>query len=213
MFKKIFFTLWFSLLSSGCAHSKAHAVSDLDTDIDRLKVNVRLAQMIAEDQAVRFGWMWFQKKGHKLEDVFQNPKFQSEFGQMDKKNTEELKQILKTWGWVKISEFGETPSQNAWLLVQHADHDVVFQEEVLNLLEGALKTNDVTPQNYAYLWDRVRVNKKELQRYGSQGMCVGKGKWEPKAIEEPVKKLDERRKSMGLEPMSEYLKQVSQMCL
>jgi hypothetical protein len=58
---------------------------------------------------------------------------------IDKKNTLKMKKIIKQYGWPTISMVGEKASKNAWLLVQHADHDVEFQKKCLKLMGSIYK--------------------------------------------------------------------------
>jgi len=46
---------------------------------------------------------------------------------IDIKNTESLKKIIKEIGWPNIETVGKKISHYAWLIAQHADHDVKFQ--------------------------------------------------------------------------------------
>jgi hypothetical protein len=48
------------------------------------------------------------------------------------------------------------------------------------------------------------MNAGKPQRYGMQGNCAGPGQWVPYEIADPAG-LDERRKSLGLSTMAEYL--------
>ncbi len=101
-------------------------------------------------------------------------------------------------------------------MVQHADKDIEFQKSVLKILENLFPLGETNPGNYAYLYDRVATvpldpSKRILQRYGTQGQCVGPGKWEPFPIEEP-NKVDERRRAVGLITMEEYKKMFEEIC-
>lgn len=51
---------------------------------------------------------------------------------IDHQNTERLKAMVEEIGWPSISKVGYEGSSNAWLLVQHADHDPQFQKNALN---------------------------------------------------------------------------------
>ena len=114
---------------------------------------------------------------------------------------------------ITISRFGEWVSQQAWLLVQHADHDIEFQKHYLKLMETALEDKDIRPENYAYLWDRVQKNSGQPQRYGTQGDCRKKNQWEPYKLEDPLQ-VNYYRQKMGLEPFNDYKKMVSALsCL
>lgn len=122
---------------------------------------------------------------------------------IDTEDAEALKIMLKKHKWFLISKFGEQADNNAWLLVQHADHDRPFQKQVLAVLTGLYEKGETKPVNYAYLFDRVARGDGKLQRYGTQGKCTGPSTWEPDPIEEPSL-VDQRRKSVGLFTMAEY---------
>lgn len=125
---------------------------------------------------------------------------------IDIKNTERLKQIIdKLGGWPTISLVGEEASYAAWLIAQHADHEIDFQEECLNLMLKNKK--EVLPQNIAYLTDRVAVNRDQLQTYGTQFWVNEKGKLVPRPIKD-VDDLESRRKKVGMEPFSIYEKKM-----
>lgn len=187
------------------------ATNNLDRDVEKMKVKAKLTSMVAEDQALRLGSIELVKMGYSFDEILMHQGLTKATQEVDRLNTEQLKSFVNQWGWITISQFGATASDNAWLLAQHADHDVDFQEKVLNLLTEALKTKDVKSGNVAYLWDRVKVNRKIPQRYGTQGICKGKGKWEPNPLED-ANKVNDYRKAVGLPPFSEYLKQVAPMC-
>ena len=123
---------------------------------------------------------------------------------------------MKVHDWVSISKFGKKSDNNAWLLVQHADLDPDFQREVLQKLAKLWPKGETDATNYAYLYDRVATswqdkNKRKRQRYGTQGKCVGKGQWEPLAVEDPAN-LEKRRKSVGLNTMDEYKAMFKNLC-
>ena len=88
----------------------------------------------------------------------------------DKKNTTELKKIIKKYGWPTIPLVGKRASFCAWLLVQHADHDRQFQKRALKLLKKAHSVNskDIDPMNIAFLTDRILVGGGEKQMFGTQ---------------------------------------------
>jgi len=158
--------------------------------------------MAEQDQAAR---NCLQEKNINTQEAF------IRINSVDSKNLPEIKSLINTYGWIKTSEFGDTASHNASLLIQHADSDTQFQEYCLGLMENSLRTNDADPSDFAYLWDRVKSKKNEPQRFGTQGICKGKNQWEPTPIENPGK-IEERRKALGMVTFTEYLKQVSESC-
>lgn len=117
-------------------------------------------------------------------------------------NTAWLKTVLAKIGWFDIRLYGEDASQAAWLLVQHADNDPAWQEEVLRRLPSRVQRGDMQGKFYAFLVDRVEHNAGRPQVYGTQGAC-GAGGWEPFQTVNP-ETLDLRRSSLGLPTESAY---------
>lgn len=122
---------------------------------------------------------------------------------LDAKHTLRLKQIIEEiGGWPTISKVGRQASHIAWLLVQHADHDLVFQRTCLALLK-ALPEGEVTRQDMAYLEDRVLVSESRPQLYGTQFHRNEAGELEPFPIENE-EQIDVRRSEVGLGTFAEY---------
>ena len=120
---------------------------------------------------------------------------------IDNNNAKYLKQIVEQDGWPTISSVGATASQAAWLLVQHADHDIEFQKRCLALMQN-LPEGEINPANIAYLEDRILVNQGLPQRYGTQFQGEGHS-FGPHPIEDE-RSLDTRRADVGLEPFAVY---------
>lgn len=127
-----------------------------------------------------------------------------------RKNTERLKELLLQHGWPTRSMVGKEASKAAWLLAQHSDHDVDFQGHALELLEEQAKVGEVGRSDVAYLIDRVRVNSKQEQLFGTQFFEDADHLISPRPIYEPDK-LDERRKEHGLPPFAEYEKAMNNL--
>lgn len=128
---------------------------------------------------------------------------------IDTRNTESLKEILQAHEWVNISAFGADADKHAFLIVQHADHDRVFQRETLQKLEKLCPLGETVSTNVAYLHDRLSVHVfKTPQRYGTQGVQDAQGRWSPFPCEDPAG-LEARRAAMGLEPMAQYQERCS----
>ncbi len=150
----------------------------------------KISQMVKSDQEMRVR-MQDDPKAYKSD--------------IDTRNTDQLRKIVEEIGWPIFSKVGEEASGSAWLLIQHADHDVVFQEKCLKLMKKAPK-KQIQIQNIAYLEDRVRINQEKPQIYGTQFELVGENDCKPKNLEDP-KNVDKRRKSMGLNTIEEYKKE------
>ena len=127
----------------------------------------------------------------------------------DAANLKRLKQIIKEHGWPGKSLVGEDGSSAAFLLVQNAADDTVFQREVLNLLKRAFRQGEVSGQDLAVMTDRVRLKEGLKQLYGTQAHPVaGSLVVDPIEDEEQV---DNRRASLGLIPLGEYLNLLRQV--
>ncbi len=123
---------------------------------------------------------------------------------LDFRNTERMKQIIHDIGWPTISKVGAEISNDAWLLVQHADHDVTFQKKCLDLMKQQSE-GEVSKRNIAYLEDRIRVNEGQPQLYGTQFRNEEGTPYGPCPIEDP-EHVNDRRKEMGMELLEEYTK-------
>lgn len=129
-----------------------------------------------------------------------------EIRKIDAKHIKEIKKIISQHGWPGRSLVGERGSFAAWLLAQHADHDLKFQKKALLLLKRAVENNEASKRDLAFLTDRVLVNQGKKQLYGTQFQEKG-GKLMPQPIKGP-EKLEQRRQQMGLEPFEEYNKKM-----
>jgi len=123
---------------------------------------------------------------------------------LDAENTRWLKSQVGQRGWFVVSKYGADADFAAWLLVQHADLDVPFQTEMLEILAPLVPAKETGQSNFAYLYDRVAVNSGRPQRYGTQGRCTAAGVWEPREVEQP-ETLDQRRATVGLPPEADYI--------
>jgi hypothetical protein len=124
--------------------------------------------------------------------------------EVDRRNSDWMKKIVDQYGWPGGSLVNSDGAHAAWLLVQHADHDLGFQKRCLELMEKAAKQGEASPGDWAYLTDRVRIAEKKKQIYGTQ-LRRQDDKWKPLEIED-ASTVDLRRKGVGLPPLAEYLK-------
>jgi hypothetical protein len=125
---------------------------------------------------------------------------------VDSANSARMREILSTLGWPGISRVGVEAAGAAFLLVQHTS-DNELQRQALALMEAAPR-GEVALPDLALLSDRVRVRQGLPQRYGSQ-FSLKDGRWVADPIDD-LARLDERRASMGLPPMAEYVKMLQE---
>lgn len=126
---------------------------------------------------------------------------------IDKENTKTLKKIIKKYGWLTVPVVGKKTSHNLWLLVQHSDHDVAFQEKCLGLMKRIYESNqsDILKQDIAFLTDRINVSRHKPQIFGTQFYLNKQDILVPQSIKNK-KDLDKRRKKYGLPSFESYLK-------
>jgi hypothetical protein len=128
---------------------------------------------------------------------------------VDRDNTAWFSTVVQAGGWPARSVVGERAADAAWLLAQHADHDVAFQQQCLALLAQAVAGGEADPAHLAYLTDRVLRAEGKPQRYGTQFWADpdDNGRFVPQPIED-LDGLDQRRRAFGLEPFADYEKAV-----
>jgi hypothetical protein len=127
-----------------------------------------------------------------------------QINESDLKNLTLAKVIIRQYGWLKKSQVGPDGQNNLWLIVQHADQDVLFQQKALSAMEKLLGTKEINLENYAFLYDRVQCNLNYKQLYGTQVVWTQNGEasaFRPILDEHDVNK---RREKLGLEPLEVY---------
>jgi hypothetical protein len=122
----------------------------------------------------------------------------------DLKNIVKVNNIIAQYGWLGPQKVGMKGSQALFLVIQHAD--LATQERYLPMIRKAEKDGETLSSNLAIFEDRVAMREGKKQIYGSQGFTdKATGKKYVYPIIDPDH-LDERRKAMGMPPMSDYMK-------
>jgi hypothetical protein len=130
--------------------------------------------------------------------------------EIDVPHTNRMKSIIAQHGWPGKSLVGQDGAFAAWLLVQHATHDVKFMEDCLVLMTAAAEKGEASRKDLALLIDRVRVRQHKPQLYGTQYKAEPDGGWVPEPIEDE-EHIETRRKSMGLSTLAEELRIIRQV--
>lgn len=152
--------------SSGSGSSSSEAPPSLalptltpdDRDVEDPELRDELLYLQAQDQ--------LERTGEGLPEGAPLPAIQ------DYSRTERLKEIIAESGWPTRTQVGPTAATSAWLIAQHSDHDVPFQETALELLRTAFEADEASGGDLAYLTDRVAANTGRPQTYGTQIGCV-----------------------------------------
>lgn len=118
---------------------------------------------------------------------------------VDSANTVQLKRLIAQYGFPTWSLVGQAASGQAWLIAQHSNPE--YLGVFLKSYRKAVNENNAEKSKLALMEDRHRMNEGLPQLYGSQ--LFGTNAFFPIANIEGV---DERRQTMGLEPIKEYAK-------
>jgi len=129
---------------------------------------------------------------------------------VDKDNTAWLKQVIAAKGWPTQTSVGEDGARAAFLIAQHADFDLAFQEQVLAALKIAVDQKEAEPSNLALLTDRVLRQQGKPQIYGTQFSDNDDGSMSLQPTED-LAGLNKRRASVGLPSIEEYKKTLSEI--
>lgn len=166
-----------------------------------------LARRVVPDQAWRAA-MFAKPHGQAAQEVIGWLTFPV-LCRVDEGNTLFMKALLAKAGWPLKSVHGADAVRDAWLLVQHADDDTALQRQALALMSPLVARGEVAGSDFALLFDRVALADKRPQRYGSQYETAPEGCLRPSAIENPAG-VDARRKAVGLPPLADYAKRMSE---
>jgi hypothetical protein len=164
-----------------------------------LKEIVKIDQLAANNASSPKGYEYLSNEKWLIfkDSVFTNHKIRVE-------------RIFDRIGFLGFDKFGKDGSKDFWLVVQHSDKYPDFQKEVLKKMKIEVKKNNANPQNYAYLYDRLKLNIGQKQLYATQIEYNKFGQAIPKRLEDSTN-IDLRRKQYKLENLKEYLNSMTQM--
>ena len=83
-------------------------------------------------------------------------------------NQARIKKMFDKYGYLGFSQVGKENATKFWLPIQHADNNIDFQQEMLKKLAKEIKKNNAEKSHYALLEDRIAINLKKKQRFGTQ---------------------------------------------
>lgn len=162
----------------------------------------KIDTMFKDDQFWRKEYAKVNKGGKSNYDA---ETIQDRWAKSDSINELKAKTIINEYGFPGYDVAGESSGSFFWI-IQHCDDDIPFQEHVLTLMKKEIDKNNASKENYAYLVDRVLVNKHQKQIYGTQiHVDTVTHKSAPFPLKYP-EKVNELRKEMGLGTLEAYLK-------
>ncbi len=128
--------------------------------------------------------------------------YHPEMERLHKQNAAVLNKIINEIGYPTIDKVGEEAAEAAWLVIQHAIGQPVFMRKCKSLLQAAVEKKKANPLHLAYLTDRIAVFEEKPQLYGTQFDWDINGELSANTVDD-LEKVDERRKAIGLNPLSE----------
>lgn len=162
-------------------------------------VRQELVQLGEEDQSIRQGL---------TPDRLQDTAFAKQMLRGDSARTARLRMIIEAYGWPDSVRVGPEASKAAFLILQHSPvHG--FQRELLPTIEDLGQEGAIPRDEVALLVDRVLVHEGQPQRYGTQFSMID-GRLVLDSVADPAG-LEERRRSMGLPTMDEYMKMLEEL--
>jgi hypothetical protein len=162
------------------------------------KLRLRLLQMVKADQAVRDAWIKAGMTGQAADVARRN------MLAVDAANLRRLKPVVLRQGFPGPAQVGEDGVEAAFLLIQHADRDPVFQSRVLPQLAALHRQGLISGQDLALLTDRTLRAKGKPQRYGTQFISDESHPEMKLQPVEDISALDTRRARMGMPPIKDY---------
>lgn len=119
-------------------------------------------------------------------------------------NEEKVKNILNKYGWPTKEMIGEQGNWTICNVIQHSDNEIRIK--YLPMMRKAVKEKKLEPRFLVRAEDRIATERGDLQIYGGQMKYYPKTKsfnvW---PVYDPVN-IDKRRSEIGLESISEFLK-------
>ena len=218
--------IWFKTSINNGFNNLNHINSD--TDLDNIRKEKKFVKIVAElqkkneiteskydkplqkelleiyrnDQEIRTEFMSAQKKyGYQGKQIDSLGKI---MGIRDSLNLLKVVKILDEKGWVGKDKVGQQANQTLFLVIQHSD--LKIQQKYLPSMREAVLKGNADAGSLALLEDRIALREGRKQIYGSQIGTNPITKTQYVLPLENPDKVDERRSSVGLEPLAEYVK-------
>ena len=172
----------------------------IEKDYDK-PLREQLKRMVREDQAVRYEYINAWQTGNSLvaDSLLKRMQY------VDSVNLRQVTDILDGRGWVGRDVIGDA-CEVFWVIIQHAGLEA--QGKYLPLFREAVARGELQAGAVAMMEDRVAVFEGRPQKYGSQLQRGEDGTYTPFELLD-ADKVDEWRAEVGMEPLAEYLKQMS----
>ena len=165
-------------------------------------VKYQLEDINNSDQEFRKYIMDVWKKSGQNSKEYKELQFKMKIN--DSLNLIKIEKIIAKYGWIGYDTIGYKANQTLFLVIQHSD--LATQIKFLPMLRNAVLNKKAMPEELALLEDRILVTQGKNQIFGTQVNCDSTGF---KCFVYPIadeKDVENRRKSLGMRTLVEYLK-------
>jgi hypothetical protein len=131
--------------------------------------------------------------------------YNEQMKELHNENAKILNEIINTIGYPTIDKVGKEANEATWLVIQHSIEQPIFMKKCVKLLKKAVNENKADLKSLAYLTDRIAVFEGKPQLYGTQFDWDENENLSPNIFDD-LTKVNERRKSIGLNTLEEQIK-------
>ena len=176
--------------------------------IENKELEQEIIELFVADQAIRGNLMIDLIEKYQIDST--NIKRTYDYSNPDEINIDEinrnrLKEIFQEHGFPTRNLIGKMAMSGIFFIIQHADGDTAWQKSQLPNILKAVEAGELSKSNYTYLYDRIKVNSGEPQRYGSQFEKVDRvNKIAELRETEDLENLNQRRREMEMMPIETY---------
>jgi len=117
----------------------------------------------------------------------------------DYENLSTVVSILESCGMPGLDQLSQTQFNAIWMVLHHSP-EKKYMKKYLPLLKEAKERGDMRPGDFATVQDRLLMNQRKPQIYGTQ---IRRGKLYK--LKDP-EYVNQRREQVGLGPIEEYLR-------
>jgi|GEM_PF-6549758 len=180
------------------------------TDILQLikKKNLPIQPLVAEFKELlniyqtnyNIYWLMYHRYGPNSRLV---QTMQEQFKHDDAITLYKVMSIVNTYGWLGTKRFGSVGPEVILISILHAD--LATQKKYFSVISNAAKEGDYPPEHLAFLADKIALSETKQQIYGMLISDIKNNRYIPFPITNEAE-VDARRRSIGLNPLSEFLK-------
>jgi len=199
------------LILTGCQGTSANteiktSINQLDKKLISVMSNtIDSLYLVDQNIQIEITNAFQNNKTDKVEDLLKEEE------DIFKRHIPILKNIYNKIGYPTIDLVGIENSKHFFVLVQHSDADVEFQQNMLTIIENELGFGKVDAKDFAFLTDRVQLATDKPQIYGTQIMYnTNIGQAYPKKMIDSLN-VNTRRLKIGLETIEDYLNKASKI--